>query len=117
MIILISFQNPCAKASCSGLCLIKSAVASSFTLSYTCLCSNSTPTSDNQWCSNNVAQASSHGGAGVVTFILIFVVLGILSVTGYFMFLKRNWYHYYVTLIRWQQNKRDQRIVNNDAYE
>ncbi|KAL6956602.1 hypothetical protein U1Q18_051741 [Sarracenia purpurea var. burkii] len=104
-------ENPCAKASCSGLCLIKPAVSSNLVLDYSCLNINSTSTSDNLSSSSNPEQAVKNNTPGMVAFILVFVVLGILGITGYFIFLKRNWYEYYVALRHWRQNTRDQGLT------
>ncbi|XP_065210726.1 very low-density lipoprotein receptor-like [Planococcus citri] len=104
-----SDTNPCQKSSCRGICLTKPAISSysAATLTYSCVCDNTTQTNDDPMCSNYRAPVAKSGISLVMVILLAFVILGIGGVVGYFVFLKKNWYQYFATLRGWQQSKRD----------
>ncbi|XP_065216126.1 prolow-density lipoprotein receptor-related protein 1-like isoform X2 [Planococcus citri] len=53
-------KNPCALASCNGLCVLSSS-STARGLNYSCICENFTPSNSNRWCQHSPSSVSDFG--------------------------------------------------------
>ncbi|XP_065217375.1 vitellogenin receptor Yl-like [Planococcus citri] len=125
--------NPCKKASCKGMCLLRPS-SSSPQLNYTCLCDNVDLSSTKYWCNNHSAQVEwqhdqpeyeglplevppEEKTKGTSTFALVleFIVLIILGTgLGYFMYRNRILQRYYDRVRNWGRQQYDE--LNTNEY-